>query len=121
MTAPITPGQVARDTYWRILAAHEPRVQPLDWTHVDPIHQAAWEAAAQAVLEAFVSSAQRLLPPQEEPERATPRKQEWSKAMALLVEQVRQLPHEPDIESELECLWVLLHELRQQEETPHGA
>jgi hypothetical protein len=81
----------------------------------------AWEAAAQAVLEAFVSSAQRLLPPQEEPERATPRKQEWSKAMALLVEQVRQLPHEPDIASELECLWVLLHELLPQEERPHGA
>jgi hypothetical protein len=41
-----TPGQLAYEAYWATL---EPPVQPF-WGHVPLAVQAAWEAAAQAVL-----------------------------------------------------------------------
>ena len=60
---PMTPGQIAHETYWRTFADRPPT---LPWEQLIPDNRDAWEAAAQAVLEAFVSSAQRLAPPQEE-------------------------------------------------------
>jgi hypothetical protein len=52
MPHPPTPGQICYEAYWQGV--------PLRWTEEPASEQAQWEAAAQAVLEAFVSSAQPL-------------------------------------------------------------
>jgi hypothetical protein len=61
-----TPGQVAYAAY---VAAFRPSVLRYVTALFRPPfgveEQRAWDAAAQAVLEAFVSSAQRLTPPED--------------------------------------------------------
>ena len=54
MTVPQTPGQRAHETYWRTFSGRPPS---LPWDQLIPDNRAAWEAAAQAVLEAFVAGA----------------------------------------------------------------
>ena len=57
-----TPGQIAYEAFWRVLA---PRYGDLHTPYggITPLQVEAWDAAAQAVLEAFVSSAApRALP-----------------------------------------------------------
>ena len=62
-----TPGQIVYEAYCafgaRITKTHATR-----WNWLAPIEHAQWEAAAQAVLEAFVSSARpRLLTKETQP------------------------------------------------------
>jgi hypothetical protein len=54
-----TPGQVAHAAFLATL--EPPGTTPWHW--LGAYEQRAWEAAAQAVLDAFLSSAQRLTPP----------------------------------------------------------
>lgn len=97
-----TPGQINYETYQCDCGC---------WRDLEDVVQQRWEAAAQAVL----ALAQEEEGP--DPDRATLRTMAWSRALALLVDQIRQLPHEPEIVSELETVWTLLHQLR---ETDHA-
>ena len=58
MTEP-TPGQLAYEAFWRVLA---PRYGDMHTPYggITSLQVEAWEAAAQAVLEAFVSSTRPL-------------------------------------------------------------
>jgi hypothetical protein len=62
-----TPGENAYAAYMAVHLAQD-KIPALAWGYdmLEPHERAGWEAAAQAVLEAFVSSAQRLTTPQEE-------------------------------------------------------
>ena len=51
-----TPGQIAYETCMRTMFPETPQHAALAWRFVETKDRAAWEAAAQAVLEAFVSS-----------------------------------------------------------------
>lgn len=48
-----TPGQVAYTAYWPALGNAPPlgALPPVDWHHLSPSVQRAWDAAAQAVLD----------------------------------------------------------------------
>ena len=66
MAEPRTPGQIGYEAYWHVRQMPTLR----GWADLPSYQQFAWEAAAQAVLDAFLSSATRLEPPQEEPHGA---------------------------------------------------
>lgn len=61
-----TPGQIAYEAYARVQATAGDWRRPTPFASLQALTRQGWDAAAQAVLEAFVSSARPLDTAQEE-------------------------------------------------------
>lgn len=48
-----TPGQVAYEAAWRVHQELYPKAHRTPWRELHPAHKRGWEAAAQAVLDAW--------------------------------------------------------------------
>lgn len=88
-----TPGQVCYEAFDAAYPAD--RFVRLTWHEQAPAVQAAWEAAAQAVLAL-----------------GHPPREAWQEVLEGLEVQIRKLGHEPDRQADLEALWVVIDCMR---------